>query len=129
MIILAVKWNLHFWRSPRRVITSRARSQNTIAIDSVFLLLVGITISTNLSGESVLQRAIHGIFTYEASITACESCLGSVTIKSLGSLNFLVFWFVNVPGVHLLVDVEIALVYYAYLITALYPSGLAETAF
>ena len=36
-------------------------------------------------GESVLQSAIVGIFTYEASITAYESWRGSVTIKSLGS--------------------------------------------
>ena len=77
-----------------------------MAMDSVFLLLVGMTISTYWSGEPVLHRAIVGMLTYEASTTAWESCLGSVTIRSLGSLNFLVFWLVRVPGVHLLVEVE-----------------------
>ncbi len=35
----------------------------------ITLLLHGIAISTNRSGESVLQNAITGMFTYEASVT------------------------------------------------------------
>ena len=60
-------------------------------------------------------------------MTAWESCLGSVTISSLGSLNLFVIWFVRVPGVHLFVEVEIAPVCCAYLMTALCPKGRAET--
>jgi hypothetical protein len=39
--------------------------------------------------------------TYEASTTAWWSFLGSATIRSLGSWNFLVNWLVRVPGIHL----------------------------
>ena len=46
--------------------------------------------SINSRGASVLQRAIVGIFTYDAYITACESDFGSATIRSLGSWNFFV---------------------------------------
>jgi hypothetical protein len=57
--------------------------------------------STKSRGASVLQRAIVGMFTYDASITAWLSDLGSATIKTLGYWNFLVIWFVRVPGIHL----------------------------
>jgi hypothetical protein len=49
----------------------------------------------------VLQRAIVGMLTYEASTTAWWSLFGSATTKSLGSWNFLVIWLVRVPGIHL----------------------------
>jgi len=39
-------------------------------IDLVSLLLHGIATSTNSRGESVSQRAIQGILTYEASTIA-----------------------------------------------------------
>jgi len=61
-----------------------------MAIDFGTLLLHGMTTSTKSSGASVLQSAIVGILTYEASITACLSFLGSATINNLGYWNFLV---------------------------------------
>lgn len=95
------------WGSlPLRTKTSRANSQNTIAIALGTLLLQGITTSTKSKGASVLHRAIVGILTYEASTTACLSFFGSATITSLGYWNFLVNWLVRVPGIHL--DDELA---------------------
>jgi hypothetical protein len=92
---------LSFGCTPLKIKTSLARSQKIIAIDLAYLFPHGITISTYSSGASVLQRAMVGILTYEASITACLSNLGSVTIKTLGYWNFLVIWLVSVPGIHL----------------------------
>ena len=83
----------HSWSTlinPRSVITSLAKSQKIIEIDLGTLLLHGITTSMNYKGASVLQRAIVGILTYEASITAWLSLLGSATMSNLGSWNFLV---------------------------------------
>jgi len=70
---------------------------------------------------------MHGMLTYDASTTAYRSDFGSATINNLGSWNFLVFWFVKVPGVHLADDVDLAFVCWAYLITALCPYGRAQT--
>ena len=56
---------------PLKIMTSLANSQKTIAIDFGTLLLHGMTTSMKSSGASVLQSAIVGMFTYEASITAC----------------------------------------------------------
>ena len=92
---------LSFGSWPLRIITSLARSQKTIAIDLASLFPQGMTISTKSRGESVLHKAIVGILTYEASMTACLSDFGSATIKILGYWNFLVIWFVRVPGIHL----------------------------
>ena len=75
---------------PLKVITYLANNQKTMAIAFGTLLLHGMTTSTKSSGASVLQRAMVGMLTYEASITACLSLFGSATIKSLGSWNFLV---------------------------------------
>ncbi len=60
-------------------------------MDSVVLLLHGIAQSMYWSGESESQSAIHGIFMYEASMTAYLSDLGSVIISNLGSRNLEVF--------------------------------------
>ncbi len=92
-------WPLSLW-------TSLANIQKTIAMALGTLLLHGMTISTKSSGASVLHKAMVGMLTYEASITACLSFFGSATIKSLGSWNFLVNWLVRVPGIHL--DDELA---------------------
>ncbi len=89
-----------------RIITSLANIQKTVAIALGTLLLHGITISMKSKGASVLQSAMVGMLTYEASMTACLSFFGSATIKSLGSWNFLVSWLVRVPGIHL--DDELA---------------------
>lgn len=43
--------------------------------------------STKRRGESVLAKAITGMFTYDASVIGCLSKAGSVTISSLGSLK------------------------------------------
>lgn len=91
--------SLESW--PLRIITSLARSQKTIAIDFAYLFPQGMTTSTKSSGESVLHKAMVGMLTYEASITACLSDFGSATIKILGYWNFLVIWLVKVPGIHL----------------------------
>jgi len=96
-------------------------------MDCVDLLLHGIATSTYCNELSVSQRAMVGMLTYEASTTACLSDFGSATINNLGSWNFLVFWLVRVPGVHLADEVDLALVCWAYLITALCPYGLAQT--
>lgn len=61
-----------------------------MAMDFASLFPHGITTSTKSRGESVLQRAMVGMLTYEASMTACLSDLGSATIKILGYWNFLV---------------------------------------
>ena len=90
-----------FGMIPLKIITSLANIQKTVAIAFGTLLLHGITISTNSNGASVLHKAIVGILTYEASTTAWWSFLGSATIRSLGSWNFLVNWLVRVPGIHL----------------------------
>ena len=85
--------SFHSWSlasCPLNTKTSLARSQKTIAMDLASLFPHGITTSTKSSGASVLQRAMVGMLTYEASITACLSDLGSATIKILGSWNFLV---------------------------------------
>lgn len=55
---------------PLKIKTSLASNQNTMAIDLASLFPQGMTTSTKSSGASVLQRAIVGILTYEASITA-----------------------------------------------------------
>ena len=94
----------HCWLTgswPLKIITYLANIQKTVAIAFGTLLLHGITISIKSNGASVLHRAIVGMFTYEASRTACLSFFGSATIKSLGSWNFLVNWLVRVPGIHL----------------------------
>ncbi len=91
---------------PLNLCTYLANIQKTMAIDFGTLLLHGMTKSTKSSGASVLHKAIVGMLTYEASITACLSFFGSATIRSLGSWNFLVNWLVRVPGIHL--DDELA---------------------
>ena len=70
--------------------TSRVSIQKIIEIDLAYLFPHGITISMKSRGASVLQRAMVGMFTYEASTTACLSDLGSATINNLGYWNFLV---------------------------------------
>ena len=55
---------------PLRTMTSRANIQKTVAIDLGTLLLQGMTISMKSKGASVLQRAMVGMLTYEASTTA-----------------------------------------------------------
>jgi hypothetical protein len=70
-----------------------------------------MTISTKSRGASVLHKAIVGMLTYDASITACLSVFGSATIKSLGSWNFLVIWLVRVPGIHLAEALAVVPVY------------------
>ena len=112
---------------PLSLMTSLANIQKTIAMDFGTLLLQGITTSTKSNGASVLQRAMVGILTYEASITACLSLFGSATIKSLGSWNFLVNWFVRVPGIHLDDELAVVPVYWPNLYTALCPCYLAQT--
>jgi hypothetical protein len=92
--------------TPLNIITYLANIQKTVAIAFGTLLLHGITTSIKSNGASVLQRAMVGMLTYEASITACLSFLGSATIKSLGYWNFFVNWLVRVPGIHL--DDELA---------------------
>mgnify|MGYP000998597300 FL=1 len=87
--------------TPLKIMTSLANIQKTVAMAFGTLLLHGITISMKSNGASVLHKAMVGMLTYEASITACLSLLGSATIKSLGSWNFLVNWLVKVPGIHL----------------------------
>lgn len=86
---------------PCRIRTSLASIQKIIEIDLASLFPQGITTSMKFKGASVLHRAMVGIFTYEASTTAWLSDLGSATIRSLGSWNFLVSWLVRVPGIHL----------------------------
>lgn len=96
--------SFHSWSllcCPLNIKTSLARSQNTMAMDLASLFPHGMTTSTKSRGASVLQRAMVGMFTYEASTTAWWSDLGSATIKTLGSWNFLVIWLVRVPGIHL----------------------------
>lgn len=68
--------------------------------DGLTLLLQGIAMSTYLNGESVLQRAMVGMLTYDASVSGWWSARGSVTIKSRGSLKAAWIWLVNVPGVN-----------------------------
>jgi len=85
--------SVHSWSflsCPLRINTSRANIQKTVAIALGTLLLQGMTISTYSRGASVLQKAMVGMLTYEASITACLSFLGSATTRSLGYWNFLV---------------------------------------
>ena len=60
------------------------------SIEYLPLLFAGIATSTFSNGESESQKAMTGMLTLEASLTACESVRGSVTIKSLGSLKFCV---------------------------------------
>ena len=96
---------------PLSLMTSLANIQKTVAIAFGTLLLHGITKSTKSNGASVLHKAIVGMLTYEASMTACLSLLGSATIKSLGSWNFLVNWLVKVPGIHLEDELAVVPVY------------------
>ena len=91
------------------------------------LLFAGIATSTFSNGESESQNAMTGMLTLEASLTACESVRGSVTIKSLGSLKFCVIWLVKVPGVYRFAS-ACAPVYVANFNTARPPYGRADTA-
>merc|ERR1712050_412811 len=77
--------------SPLSCMVSRARSQNMYAMEWRDLLLDGIATSTQLRGESESQRAITGMFMYDASVRHWWSRRGSQTITSLGSKNFFVF--------------------------------------
>ena len=52
-----------FPSSPLRILTSLARSQKIMEMDSVLLLLHGIAISTKFKGLSVSQRAMVGMLT------------------------------------------------------------------
>ena len=54
-------------------------------IECLDLLLHGMAISTNLTGESVLHNAINGMFTYADSVIGWWSARGSVTINRRGS--------------------------------------------
>lgn len=72
---------------PRRRRTSRARSHQTSPIACLDLLLVGMAQSTYERGESVSQRAMTGMLTYEASRMAWWSTRGSVTMIRRGSLK------------------------------------------
>ena len=103
--------SLLFWCFPCRMRTSRVSIQKIIEIDLAYLFPHGITISMKSRGASVLQRAMVGMFTYEASTTACLSDLGSATINNLGYWNFLVSWLVSVPGIHLEEALAVHLVY------------------
>ncbi len=104
--------SLSFGSCPLRTKTSLASNQKTIAIDLAYLFPHGMTISTKSRGASVLHKAIVGMLTYDASITACLSVFGSATIKSLGSWNFLVIWLVRVPGIHLAEALAVVPVYW-----------------
>jgi hypothetical protein len=72
---------------PRRRRTSRASIHQTRPIEWRPLLLVGMATSTYSVGESVSQRAMTGMLTYEASLMAWASVRGSVTMIRRGSLN------------------------------------------
>ena len=63
------------------------------------MLLHGIAISIYRSDVDGSQKAITGILTNEASLTAWWSTFGFVTITRRGSLNAAWIWFVNEPGV------------------------------
>jgi len=76
--------------------------------------------STWWSGESESQNAMTGRLTYDASLTAWESVRGSVMTRMRGSLNCLVIWLVNVPGVNR-PAIDAAPVYCANLSTARWP--------
>mgnify|MGYP006911085027 CR=1 FL=1 len=62
-------------------------------------LLAGMARSTCGSGESLLQRAIVGMLTYELSRIGWWSEIGSVRIRRRGSRKFFWTWLVKVPGV------------------------------
>lgn len=66
------------------ITNTRRISVKTIQINHT-LVLQGMAISTYLNGESVLQKAITGMFTYDASVIGCLSSAGSVTTSNLGS--------------------------------------------
>ena len=72
--------------SPRSLSTCRASSQKTTANALLPLLLVGITKSTPANSLSVLHKATIGIPTFDASLTACASALGSHTRMISGSI-------------------------------------------
>ena len=55
---------------PLSLRTSLAKNHQARPMEWMLLLLVGTAISTNLSGVSELQRAMTGMLTYEASLTA-----------------------------------------------------------
>ena len=57
--------------------------------------------STKARSASVLQKAMTGQFTFEASWMACLSATGSETTISLGSQLPLMFVFVKEPGMNL----------------------------
>jgi hypothetical protein len=63
------------------------------------LLLHGIAISMYRSDVDGSQKAITGILTNEASLTAWWSTLGLVIIIRRGSLNAAWIWLVKDPGV------------------------------
>uniref|UniRef100_A0A182VHF1 Uncharacterized protein n=1 Tax=Anopheles merus TaxID=30066 RepID=A0A182VHF1_ANOME len=84
---------------PRRRSTSRASIHHIRPIECVDLVLHGMAMSTNLTGESVLQNAMTGMLTYDASVTGWWSVSGSVTISRRGSRNVVWIWLVKAPGV------------------------------
>ena len=57
---------------PRMRSTSLASNHHIRPTECAPLLLHGIATSTCFSGKSVLQNAITGMFTYDASVTDCE---------------------------------------------------------
>merc|ERR1719284_1310013 len=115
------------WREivPRRRRTSRASIQYRRPIELRALLLAGIATSTNRRGESVSQKAMTGMFTYDASRIGWWSVRGSVRISKRGSMNFFWIWLVKQPGVKR-PAMYWAPVYWAYLSTARWPYGRAE---
>ena len=61
------------------------------------LVLQGMAMSTNLSGESVLQKAMTGMLTQADSVMGWWSARGSEITNRRGSLNARWIWFVKVP--------------------------------
>merc|ERR1719317_1699580 len=84
---------------PRRRRTSRASIHHMVPIAIWPLLLQGMAMSTCLRGESVLQKAMTGMLTYDASVTGWWSIRGSVTTSRRGSRKAAWIWLVKVPGV------------------------------
>ncbi len=83
------------------------------------LLLAGIAISIYRSDVDGSQKAITGILTNEASLTAWWSTFGLVITIRRGSLNAAWIWLVNEPGVKrpakkILISLNLRPIIYSY---------------
>lgn len=74
-------------KTPLNLKTSLANKYQTKPIDGLPLLLTGMATSTYSDGESMSVKAMTGMLTYEDSLMAWKSVLGSVTMTNLGSLK------------------------------------------